>query len=125
MPPQEMAKAVGFLDAPSAKPLSRTMCTSRGCLSYEISGNSLLAGNSRRHRFVTMLASLHLIRLLRNALTLLRETTDERERDRLTCQLIADLQAFLAHSSQAGDAQEWERQLGESKPSLLRESLVA
>ena len=45
-----------------------------------------------------MLDALHLIRLLRNALRLLCESSDQRERDRVTCQLIADLQASLIHT---------------------------
>ena len=41
-----------------------------------------------------MLDTLHLIRLLRNALTLLRESTDQRDSDRVTRQLIGDLHSI-------------------------------
>ena len=45
-----------------------------------------------------MLDLLHLIRLLRGALAALVETYDQSERDRVTRQLIAELQATLVHS---------------------------
>ena len=73
-----------------------------------------------------MLDSLHLIRLLRNALTLLRESTDEGERDRVTSQLIADLQASLVHSaSETPDAQHIEPQIGDRKLWLVKSALSA
>jgi len=45
-----------------------------------------------------MLDLLHLIRILRGALESLVDTSDQSDRDRVTRQLIADLQAALEHS---------------------------
>jgi len=45
-----------------------------------------------------MLDLLHLIRILRGALESLVATSDRRDRDRVTRQLIADLQATPEHS---------------------------
>lgn len=73
-----------------------------------------------------MFDTLHLIRLLRNALTLLRESTDQGERDRVTCQLIADLQASLVHSEpEMRDVPAFEPQLGDRRSWLVTEPLVA
>jgi hypothetical protein len=41
---------------------------------------------------------LHLIRILRGALTSLVETSSQSDRDRVTRQLIVDLQAALVHT---------------------------
>jgi hypothetical protein len=48
-----------------------------------------------------MLDLLHLIRILRGALESLVDTSDRCGRDRVTRQLIADLQATLEHSERA------------------------
>lgn len=50
-----------------------------------------------RAHFRAMLDSLHLIRLLRQALTSFALASSEGERDRVTRQLIADLEFSLLH----------------------------
>ena len=98
----------GLPDTPTAR---RSAASS---FPYKISVLRLLARDAVRYRFVHMYDSLHLIRLLRNALTLLRESTDQCERDRVTCQLIADLQASLAHPAlETRDARDIEPHLGD------------
>ena len=73
-----------------------------------------------------MFDTLHLIRLLRNALTLLHESTDPRDRDRVTCQLIADLQASLVHSApEMPDVPEIGQQLGDPRTWLVVKSIPA
>ena len=73
-----------------------------------------------------MLDTLHLIRLLRNALTLLRESTDERERDRVISRLIADLQASLVHvAPETPDAPDIQQQIGDRELWLVMSALSA
>lgn len=73
-----------------------------------------------------MLDTLHLIRLLRNALTLLRESADQRDSDRVTRQLIADLQASLVHSThETPDVPDMEREARDLRIWLVTEPLPA
>jgi hypothetical protein len=73
-----------------------------------------------------MFDTLHLIRLLRHALTLLRESTDPRDRDRVICQLIADLQASLVHSApETPNAPAIEPRIGDPRPWLVMKPIPA